>query len=124
VLPGSTRDFVVRVGNRIYFDVDGFEVRPDAAALLARQADWLNRYPAVQIRIEGNCDERETREYNLALGARRAQSVKAFLVARGVAPTRIAIISYGKERPIDGREGEAAWSHNRNAHTVLAAGAR
>lgn len=124
LLPGSIRDFVVSVGDRVYFDVDGFEVQPEGAARLAEQAQWLNRYPAVQVRIEGNCDERGTREYNLALGARRAQSVKAFLVAHGVAPDRIATVSFGKERPIDGGEGEAAWSHNRNAHTVVVAGAR
>jgi peptidoglycan-associated lipoprotein len=81
------------------------------------------RYRAVRVRIEGNCDERGTREYNLALGARRANSVRDFLVARGVDPSRIETISYGKEKPIDPGTGEDAWQHNRNGHTAITAGA-
>ncbi|HZZ30436.1 MAG TPA: peptidoglycan-associated lipoprotein Pal [Phenylobacterium sp.] len=123
-LPGTARDFVVNVGDRVYFDVDQYSVRSDAEPLLAAQATWLARYPSVQIRIEGNCDERGTQEYNLALGARRASSVKAFLVAHGVAGSRVATVSYGKEHPVDPGDGDSAWQHNRNAHTDIISGAR
>jgi peptidoglycan-associated lipoprotein len=122
-VPGSEKDFVVNVGDRVYFDLNQYAIRGDAAPILAAQAMWLNRYPAVMVRIEGNCDERGTREYNLALGARRASSVRDFLVARGVSPSRITTISYGKERPIDPGAGEDAWAKNRNGHTAITAGA-
>ena len=122
-IPGSVQDFVVNVGDRVYFDYDQYAVRPDAQPILAAQAAWLARYPAVQVRIEGNCDERGTREYNLALGARRANSVRDFLVAHGVASARIETISFGKEKPIDPGTGEDAWAHNRNGHTAITAGA-
>jgi peptidoglycan-associated lipoprotein len=124
ILPGSTRDFVVNVGDRVYFDVDQFSVRSDATPILAAQAAWLTRYPGVQVRIEGNCDERGTEEYNLALGARRASAVRDFLVAHGVPSTRITTVSYGKEHPIDAGTGEAPWQQNRNAHTALVGGER
>jgi len=124
ITPGSVQDFVVNVGDRVYFDLDQYGIRADAQPVLAAQASWLNRYPAVQVRIEGNCDERGTREYNLALGARRSNSVKDFLVAHGVDPGRIATISYGKERPLDPGTGEDAWAKNRNAHTDIVSGAR
>ena len=124
ILPGSAQDFVVNVGDRVYFDFDQYAVRGDAQPILAAQANWLNRYQAVQVRIEGNCDERGTREYNLALGARRANSVREFLVAHGVAPSRIFTISYGKEKPIDPGTGEDAWAHDRNGHTAITSGAR
>jgi peptidoglycan-associated lipoprotein len=124
LLPGSARDFVVNVGDRVYFDLDQFTIRADAQPILANQAAWLQRYPEVHVRIEGNCDERGTREYNFALGARRANSVKEFLVNHGVDPARIATVSYGKERPIDPGTGEEAWSHDRNAHTDIISGAR
>ena len=123
-LPGSVQDFVINVGDRVYFDFDQYGVRADAQPVLAAQAAWLNRYGAVQVRIEGNCDERGTREYNLALGARRANSVRDFLVSHGVNPARISTISYGKERPIDPGEGEEAWARDRNAHTAITDGAR
>ncbi len=123
-LPGSVQDFVINVGDRVYFDFDQYGVRADAQPILGAQAAWLNRYPAVAVRIEGNCDERGTREYNLALGARRASSARDFLVSHGVDPARITTISYGKERPIDPGEGEDAWAKNRNAHTAITAGAR
>ena len=123
-LPGSERDFVVNVGDRVYFDLNEFAVRADAQPLLAAQASWLARYPAVQVRVEGNCDERGTEEYNLALGARRANAVKAFLTAHGVSPARIATVSYGKEHPIDPGTGDEAWRHNRNGHTAIVSGAR
>jgi peptidoglycan-associated lipoprotein len=124
ILPGSVQDFVINVGDRVYFDLDQYAVRADAQPVLAAQASWLNRYGAVQVRIEGNCDERGTREYNLALGARRANSVKEFLVSHGVSPARIVTISYGKEKPIDPGTGEDAWQHNRNGHTALTSGAK
>jgi len=124
ILPGTTKDFVVNVGDRVYFDYDKYAVRSDAQRALAAQAAWLVRYPAVQVRIEGNCDERGTQEYNLALGARRASSVKDFLVAHGVLASRITTVSYGKERPIDPGASEQAWEHNRNAHTDILSGAR
>ncbi|MGA0603820.1 peptidoglycan-associated lipoprotein Pal [Caulobacter sp. KR2-114] len=123
-LPGSVQDFVVNVGDRVYFDLDQFNLRADAEPVLAAQAAWLVRYPSVQVRIEGNADERGTREYNFALGARRANSVKQFLILHGVASSRIATISYGKERPIDPASSEAAWAKNRNAHTAITQGAR
>jgi peptidoglycan-associated lipoprotein len=123
-LPGSAQDFVVNVGDRVYFDFDKFEVRTDAQPILGAQADWLKRYPAVAVRIEGNCDERGTREYNLALGARRANAVRDFLVSHGVDPGRITTISYGKEKPVDAGSGDVADQHNRNAHTAIVSGAR
>ena len=123
-LPGSAQDFVINVGDRVYFDFDRYDIRGDAQPILAAQAAWLNRYGAVQVRIEGNCDERGTREYNLALGARRANSIRDFLTSRGVNPGRITTISYGKERPIDPGSGEDSWAHNRNGHTAIVSGAR
>lgn len=121
--PGSVGDFRQNVGDRVYFDLDSYSVRSDAQPRLDAQAQWLNRYPNVRVRIEGNADERGTREYNLALGARRAEAVRAYLVNRGVAPTRIDTISYGKERPIAQGSNEQAWAENRNAHTAIVSGA-
>jgi peptidoglycan-associated lipoprotein len=123
-LPGSERDFTINVGDRVYFDYDMYSVRSDATPLLDAQASWLKRYPAVQVRIEGNCDERGTQDYNLALGARRANAVRDYLVAHGVVAGRITTVSYGKEKPIDPGTGEAAESHNRNSHTAIVSGAR
>jgi len=123
-LPGSERDFVINVGDRVYFDFDRYDVRSDAAPLLDAQSGWLKRYPAVQVRIEGNCDERGTREYNLALGARRANAVREYLVSHGVEAGRITTVSYGKEKPIDNGSGDVADQHNRNAHTAIVSGAR
>ena len=124
IQPGSVQDFVINVGDRVYFDFNEYNVRTDAQPVLAAQAAWLNRYGAVEVRIEGNCDERGTREYNLALGARRANSVRDFLVSHGVNPARITTISFGKERPIDPGEGEEAWAKDRNAHTAITGGAK
>jgi len=123
-LPGSERDFVVNVGDRVYFDYDKYAVRSDAAPLLDAQSGWLKRYPAVQVRIEGNCDERGTQEYNLALGARRANAIREYLVAHGVEAARITTVSFGKEKPIDTGTGETADQHNRNARTAIVSGAR
>jgi peptidoglycan-associated lipoprotein len=123
-VPGSERDFVINVGDRVYFDFDSYILRADARPILEGQAAWLNRYPAVQVRIEGNCDERGTREYNFALGARRANSVREFLAARGVAAGRITTVSYGKEHPVDTSGTEDGLAHNRNARTAITEGAR
>ncbi|MBO9708625.1 MAG: peptidoglycan-associated lipoprotein Pal [Caulobacter sp.] len=123
-VPGSVQDFVVNIGERIYFDTDSYDIRADAQPTLAAQAQWLNRYPAVKVRIEGNADERGTREYNLALGARRANAIRVFLTGQGVSASRIETISYGKERPIDPGTGEEAWAKNRNGRTAITDGAR
>jgi peptidoglycan-associated lipoprotein len=123
-IPGSVRDFVINVGDRVYFDFDKYVVRDDARPILDAQAAWLRRYPAVRVRIEGNCDEMGTREYNFALGARRANSVKDYLSGHGVSLARIDTVSYGKERPIDTSGGDAAQAHNRNAHTSITEGAK
>lgn len=124
VTPGTIQDFVINVGERVFFDLDRYDVRADAAPLLDAQAAWLVRYPNVQVRIEGNADERGTREYNLALGSRRANSVREHLVSRGVAPSRISTVSFGKERPIDPGTTEEAFQQNRNARTAIVGGAQ
>ena len=124
VIPGSQRDFVINAGDRVYFDLDSYVLRGDARPVLDAQAGWLSRYPAVRVRIEGNCDERGTREYNFALGARRANSVRDYLIGHGISPSRIETISYGKERPLDPGENEQAWTRNRNGHTAITEGAR
>lgn len=121
--PGSEQDFVVNVGDRIYFDLDSYSVRQDAYPRLDAQVAWLQRYPSVTVRIEGNADERGTREYNLALGARRAESVRTYLIERGIPAGRIDTISFGKERPIAEGSNEEAWARNRNAHTAIVSGA-
>ena len=123
ISPGSVRDFTINVGDRIWFDYDSYSIRADATRILTSQAAWLARYPQVQVRIEGNADERGTREYNLALGARRAEAVRSFLIANGVPSSRIDSISYGSERPIAMGSGEEAWAQNRNAHTTVTSGA-
>lgn len=121
--PGSEQDFVVNVGDRVYFDLDSYQLRPEVYPRMDAQVAWLQRYPNVTIRIEGNADERGTREYNLALGARRAESVRTYLVERGVNAGRIDTISYGKERPIAAGSTEEAFARNRNAHTAIVSGA-
>jgi peptidoglycan-associated lipoprotein len=122
-VPGSVQDFVINVGDRVYFDFDSYTVRADATPILDGQAGWLQRYPNVKVRIEGNADERGTREYNLALGARRSNSIRDYLVGRGVAAARIETVSYVKERPIDPGTSEDAYQRNRNGHTAIASGA-
>ncbi|MBO6717564.1 MAG: peptidoglycan-associated lipoprotein Pal [Rhizobiaceae bacterium] len=117
--PGSSQDFTVNVGDRIFFDTDSSAIRADAQATLARQAQWLNQYSQYAITIEGHADERGTREYNLALGARRAAATRDFLVGRGVAANRIKTISYGKERPVAVCDNISCWSQNRRAVTLL-----
>ena len=115
---GSAQDFVVNVGDRVFFDFDKSNIRPDQRATLEKQAAWLKAYPQVKLTIEGHCDERGTREYNLALGERRANSVKDFLVALGINPDRLQTISYGKERPVALGHNEAAWAQNRRGVSV------
>jgi|TARA_R110000850_G_scaffold96348_8_gene201528 peptidoglycan-associated lipoprotein len=117
--PGTQQDFTVNVGDRIFFDTDSSVVRADAAATLDRQAQWLNQYPNYQITIEGHADERGTREYNLALGARRAAATRQYLSTRGVAANRIQTISFGKERPVAVCDDISCWSQNRRAVTAL-----
>jgi len=123
-VPGSTQDFVINVGERVYFDLDSHDVRDDARPILDAQSAWLRRYPSVRVRIEGNADERGTREYNLALGARRANAVRDYLVNAGVTSDRISTISFGKEQPIDPGTSEEAYQKNRNARTAIVSGAR
>ena len=122
-LPGSPQDFVVSAGDRVFFDYDQYTIRDDGRGVLDRQAQWLQRYSNVSVRIEGNADERGTREYNMALGARRAEAVKAYLAGHGVADARLSTISYGKERPIDGSGSEEGQARNRNGHTAIVSGA-
>lgn len=117
--PGSRQEFTVSVGDRIFFDTDSSVIRADAQATLTRQAQWLNRYPSYSITVEGHADERGTREYNLALGARRAAAARDFLISQGVAANRINTITYGKERPVAVCDDISCWSQNRRAVTVL-----
>jgi peptidoglycan-associated lipoprotein len=123
-IPGSAQDFTVNVGDRVLFDFDRYDIRADAQPILSAQAAWLRRYPSVRVRIEGNTDEMGTREYNLALGARRANSVRDFLVSNGVTADRITTVSYGKERPVDTSGTEEGHAQNRNAKTEIVGGAR
>ena len=111
--PGSQEDLVVNVGDRIFFDYDKSDLSPEARATVEALAAWMNSYPATTIGIEGHCDERGTREYNLALGERRASSVHDYLVALGVSPNRLSTISYGKERPAVLGSNEESWAQNR-----------
>ena len=120
--PGSAQDFVVNVGDRVFFDTDSTSLNTEAQSVLGRQAQWLALYPRYTVTVEGHADERGTREYNLALGARRAKAAQDFLVARGVASTRIRTISYGKERPVALCDQDSCWAQNRRAVTVLNTG--
>ena len=117
--PGSSQDFTLNVGDRIFFDTDSSAIRADAQQTLTRQAQWLNQYGNYAITIEGHADERGTREYNIALGARRAAATRDFLVARGVPATRLRTISYGKERPVAVCDDSSCQTQNRRAVTVL-----
>ena len=117
--PGSQQDFTVNVGDRIFFDTDSTSIRADAQATLDRQAQWLQKYPNYAITVEGHADERGTREYNLALGARRAASTRDYLASRGIPASRIKTISYGKEKPVAVCDDISCWSQNRRAVTVL-----
>ncbi len=117
--PGSEADLVANVGDRIYFPFNSQGLTDDAKATLGRQAAWLARYPQVQVQIAGNCDDRGTEEYNLALGNRRASAARDYLVAQGVSPDRVTTISYGKDRPTALGDDEQAWAQNRNAITSV-----
>ncbi|MEQ1936757.1 peptidoglycan-associated lipoprotein Pal [Mesorhizobium sp. CN5-321] len=117
--PGSSQDFTVNIGDRIFFDTDSSAIRSDAQQTLARQAQWLNKYSQYQIVVEGHADERGTREYNLALGARRAAATRDYLISQGVSGNRLKTISYGKERPVAVCDDISCWSQNRRAVTTL-----
>lgn len=122
-VPGSVQDFRQFAGSdTVYFALDSYGLDPDTRFTLDKQAIWLNKYPRVAVTIEGHCDERGTREYNLALGERRANAVKNYLAAQGVSPSRMSVISYGKERPAVDGSNEAAWAQNRRAVTLLVSG--
>ena len=117
--PGSAQDFTVNIGDRIFFDTDSSSIRADAQQTLGRQAQWLNKYGQYAIVVEGHADERGTREYNLALGARRAAAARDFLIGKGVAAKRLKTISYGKERPVAVCDDISCWSQSRRAVTTL-----
>ncbi len=117
--PGSAQDFTVNVGDRIFFDTDSSVIRADAQQTLQRQAQWLGKYPNYAITVEGHADERGTREYNIALGARRAAATRDYLSSLGVSAGRMKTISYGKERPVAVCDDISCWSQNRRAVTVL-----
>lgn len=117
--PGTQADLEESAGHRVFFAYDQYTLTPQAQATLSRQAAWLQEYPETRIKIAGNCDERGTREYNFALGARRAEAARAYLVSLGVDASRITTVSYGKERPLDPRSTEEAWALNRNATTTI-----
>ena len=120
--PGSSEDFVVNVGDRVLFSFNQFDLSAEARTTIENQVVWLNRFPAVTITIEGHADERGTREYNLALGERRANSVRDYMIALGVDANRVQTISYGHERPVDPNSSEDAWSRNRRGVTAIANG--
>jgi peptidoglycan-associated lipoprotein len=118
-VPGSAQDFVVNVGDRVFFETDSTELTPQARMTLDKQAQWLQHYNRYSFTIEGHADERGTREYNIALGARRAQVTREYLASRGIDPNRMRTISYGKERPVAVCNDISCWSQNRRAVTVL-----
>ena len=124
VEPGTVQDFIVNVGDRVFFDFNQSTLTSKAQETLDKQAAWLSRVPSATILIEGHCDERGTREYNLALGERRATAVKDYLISKGVAASRIKTISYGKERPAVLGSNEWAWSQNRRGVTTITGGAK
>src|SRR5271167_716887 len=117
--PGSQQDFVVNVGDRVFFETDSTDLTPQSRATLDKQAQWLQTYNRNSFTVEGHADERGTREYNIALGARRAQNVRDYLASRGIDPSRMRTISYGKERPVAVCNDISCWSQNRRAVTVL-----
>jgi peptidoglycan-associated lipoprotein len=121
-VPGSQQDFVVNVGDRVFFESDSSELTSTAVGTLEKQASWLAKYPRYSFTVEGHADERGTREYNFALGARRAEAVKGYLAAKGVSASRIRTISYGKERPVAVCDNISCWSQNRRAVTILNGG--
>jgi len=118
-VPGSQEDLVVNVGDRVFFNFDQYDLTPQGQATLQAQAAWLQQYPNVSLIIEGHADERGTREYNLALGERRAVAVRNYLIALGVSPTRLTTVSYGKERPAVVGSNDSAWAQNRRGVSVV-----
>jgi peptidoglycan-associated lipoprotein len=118
-VPGSQEDLVANVGDRVFFDFDRSSLKADARTTLDKQSGWLAKYPQVNVQLAGNCDDRGTEEYNLALGQRRANASRDYLVARGVAASRINTISYGKDRPTAMGDNEQAWAQNRNTITAV-----
>jgi peptidoglycan-associated lipoprotein len=123
IIPGSAEDFRVNVGDTVHFGYNEYNVEDNDKSVLGRQAQWLAKYPAVKVTVEGHADERGTREYNLALGARRANAVKEYLVSQGVSTARVETVSYGKERPICTDSNEACWAQNRRGVTTISGGA-
>jgi len=123
IIPGSAEDLRVNVGDTVHFALNEYNIEDADKQILGRQAAWLQKYPSVRVTIEGHADERGTREYNLALGARRANAVKEYLVSQGVSTARIETISYGKERPICTESNESCWSQNRRGVTTVTGGA-
>jgi peptidoglycan-associated lipoprotein len=123
IVPGSAEDLRVNVGDTVHFDYDRYDIMDSDRAVLQRQVAWLGKYPSVRVTVEGHCDERGTREYNLALGARRANAVKEYLVSLGVSAGRLETISYGKERPMCTESSESCWAQNRRGVTTITSGA-
>lgn len=123
ISPGSAEDFRVNVGDTVFFETDQHSIRADAQSVLQKQAAWLKQYPQTKLLVEGHADERGTREYNLALGDRRAYAVKEFLVSLGVDAARLQTKSYGKERPTCTESDDSCWQQNRRGYSVLAGGA-
>ncbi|HEX3654000.1 MAG TPA: peptidoglycan-associated lipoprotein Pal [Rhizomicrobium sp.] len=122
IIPGSAEDLRVNVGDTVHFSYNEYNLRDDDRTILQRQAQWLQKYSQVRVTVEGHCDERGTREYNLALGARRANAVKEYLVSVGVSAARVDTISYGKERPICTQSSEDCWAQNRRGVTTVTSG--
>ena len=118
-VPGTQQDLVVNVGDRVFFETDSSDLTSAARTTLENQASWLEQYPNLSVTIEGHADERGTREYNLALGERRANAVQNYLTALGVSPSRVTTISYGKERPAVPGSNDTAWSQNRRGVTKV-----
>jgi peptidoglycan-associated lipoprotein len=117
--PGSQDDLTQSAGDRIFFDTDQSVLTPEARGILDRQVQWLQQYPQISVWVAGNCDERGTEEYNLALGERRANADRDYLASRGIAARRVETISYGKDRPVDPSSTQDAWTHDRNAITSV-----
>ena len=123
IVPGSAEDFRGNVGDTVHFAFDSSALDEESKATLQKQAAWLQKYPGVTVQVQGNCDERGTREYNLALGARRASAAKDYLVSLGVSAERVDTISYGKEKPVCAESSESCWAENRRDVTAIAKGA-
>jgi peptidoglycan-associated lipoprotein len=122
IIPGSAEDLRVNVGDTVHFEYDHYDLRDEDRSVLQRQASWLQKYSQVRVAVEGHCDERGTREYNLALGARRANAVKEYLVSLGVSAGRLETISYGKERPVCTESSEDCNAQNRRGVTTITGG--